>query len=160
MNDDRCLAALLRASGKTVGLAESCTGGLVAARITAVSGSSVYFNGGVVAYANQVKQLLLGVPQQVLERFGAVSAETARAMAEGARRVLDCDVALSVTGVAGPDGGTVEKPVGTVYIALADGVLCQVREYRFVGSRDEIRRDTVESTLKWLQNYLESVKNS
>lgn len=160
MSDDLRLAALLRGSGKTLGLAESCTGGLVAARITSLAGSSAYFSGGVVAYANQVKQGLLGVPELLLLQFGAVSEEVARAMAEGARQALGCDVALSVTGIAGPDGGTTAKPVGTVYIGLADGAQCQVRQYRFGGGREDVRSETVETALNWLQNYLESAKNS
>ena len=109
----------LRERGLTLATAESCTGGLVAARLTDVPGSSDVFAGGVVAYANGVKHAQLGVPDDVLAAHGAVSAETAAAMAEGARRRLGVDVAVSVTGVAGPDGGTPEKPVGLVYLHAA-----------------------------------------
>ena len=107
---------LCRERGLTLATAESCTGGLVAARLTSVPGSSDVFLGGVVSYANEVKTAALGVPEDVLAAHGAVSAETAAAMAEGARRRLDADVAVAVTGIAGPGGGSDEKPVGLVYV--------------------------------------------
>ncbi len=110
---------LLRERGLTLATAESCTGGLVAARLTAIPGSSDVFLGSVVAYANSVKTSQLGVPEELLATFGAVSAETAAAMAEGARTRLGADVAVSVTGVAGPGGGTAEKPVGLVFLHAA-----------------------------------------
>jgi len=110
---------LLKQMGLTLSLAESCTGGLIAHRITNIPGSSNYFLGGVVAYSNEAKEKIVGVPHETLLRYGAVSEESARAMAEGARRLLASDLALAVTGIAGPTGGTPEKPVGLVYIALA-----------------------------------------
>ena len=109
-------AALCRERGLTLATAESCTGGLVAARLTSVPGSSDVFLGGVVSYANEVKARALGVPEEVLREHGAVSAETAAAMAAGARARLGADVAVAVTGIAGPGGGTAEKPVGLVYL--------------------------------------------
>jgi nicotinamide-nucleotide amidase len=113
---EELVLAACRERGLTLATAESCTGGLVAARLTSVPGSSDVFIGGVVAYANEIKTAELGVPDEVLRRHGAVSAETAAAMAHGARERLGADVAVSVTGIAGPDGGTPEKPVGLVYL--------------------------------------------
>jgi nicotinamide-nucleotide amidase len=125
--------------GWTLGTAESCTGGLVAVRLTSIPGSSDVFRGGIVAYANEVKQAELGVPEALLAEVGAVSAEVAEAMARGARTRLDVDVAVSVTGIAGPDGGTDEKPVGLVYLH-AEGPSGGVgREFNFPGDRASIR---------------------
>ncbi len=121
--------------GHTVGTAESCTGGTVAARITSVAGSSAYFLGGIVSYANEVKAHLLGVPEAVLANPGAVSEPCARAMAEGARKALGVDIAVATTGIAGPDGGTARKPVGTVFIALASDAGTTVEEHHFTGDR-------------------------
>jgi nicotinamide-nucleotide amidase len=116
---EELVLSLATASGLRLATAESCTGGLVAARLTDVPGSSRSFVGGVVAYADEVKQAELDVPGELLAEHGAVSAEVAAAMAEGARRRLDADVAVAVTGIAGPDGGTPEKPVGLVYLHAA-----------------------------------------
>ena len=135
---------LLRERGLTLGTAESCTGGLVAGRLTDVPGSSDVFRGAVVAYANEVKVAELGVPEAVLAQHGAVSAETAAAMAQGARARLGVDVSVAVTGIAGPDGGTPEKPVGLVFLHAAgpDGELG--RRFDFPGDRETIRlRSTV-----------------
>lgn len=130
--------------------AESCTGGLLAKCLTDLPGSSEWFKGGVVAYHNQIKEELLKVPRQLLEGFGAVSKEVALAMANGAREVLGSQYAIATTGIAGPAGGTAEKPVGTVWIAVsssrgAEAVLLELR-----GSRDEIRVETVEKALRLL----------
>jgi len=151
---DRELAELLRASGLTLALAESCTGGLVAARITSVAGSSGWFREGAVTYSNAAKTRMLGVPSQLIEARGAVSAEVAEAMARGARAAGDCDLALSVTGIAGPDGGSAEKPVGTVFIALADRSSCRVQKYLFPGDRSRVRSLTCVTALKLLRDYL------
>lgn len=129
----------LRDRGGTLATAESCTAGLVAARLAAVPGASDVLVGGIVAYANEIKQSLLGVPAELLQAYGSVSAECARAMAEGARRATGADLAVSVTGVAGPGGGTPSKPVGLVYIHVtADGVDRGV-ERRFPGPRENVR---------------------
>jgi PncC family amidohydrolase len=119
MDLEETIGQLLLAQGLTLATAESCTGGLVAHRITNVSGSSAYYLGGVVAYSNDMKEALLGVRHETLLAHGAVSEETAREMARGARQRLGADLAVSVTGIAGPTGGTAEKPVGLVYIALS-----------------------------------------
>jgi nicotinamide-nucleotide amidase len=131
---DRC-----RALGLTLAAAESCTGGLVSARLTAVPGASDVFLGGVVAYSNEVKLRELGVPPEVLEQHGAVSAEAAEAMAEGARAALGADVAVAVTGVAGPGGGTPEKPVGLVFVTVARPQERSTQRLVFSGDREAVR---------------------
>ncbi len=142
----------LTVKGKTVAVAESCTGGLLAERLTRVPGSSRYFLGGLVAYDNQAKSRWLDVPAAVIESCGAVSGETARIMAESARRRFGADFALSVTGVAGPSGGTAEKPVGLVYMALAEaGRPAEVIEKRYPGTRDRIRLQASQSALDALR---------
>ena len=151
---DQELAALFRASGMTLALAESCTGGMVAARVTDSAGCSAWFKGAVVAYSNEVKMALLDVPAPMLAMYGAVSEPVARAMAEGARRAVGSDLALAVTGIAGPDGGTSEKPVGTVYIALADQDGCEVVRCQFDGNRAAVRQQTVETGVLMLKKRL------
>ena len=134
----------------TLATAESCTGGLAAARITSVPGSSAVFLGSVVSYANTVKQTVLGVPQAVLEKQGAVSADCAKAMAKGARALLMADVAVSITGVAGPDGGTPGKPVGLVWFGIADGGGARTERHLFSGNRTEVRRQAADHALRLL----------
>jgi nicotinamide-nucleotide amidase len=138
---------LLRAQGLTLATAESCTGGLVAARLTDVPGSSDVFVGGIVAYSNEVKAAQLGVPQAVLAEHGAVSAETAAALAQGARARLGADVAVSVTGVAGPGGGTEEKPVGLVFLHVSGPAGELGRRLDFPGDRETIRQRAAVSAL-------------
>jgi PncC family amidohydrolase len=151
---EHLLLQRLAGSGLILATAESCSGGLIAHRITNVAGSSEYFAGGVVAYSNAVKTALLGVPEDLLERYGAVSDPVARAMAEGARTRLGAAIAVSVTGIAGPGGGTPEKPVGLVYIAVSGPHGVVVRECRFSGSREEIKQQTAETALRLLVEYL------
>jgi nicotinamide-nucleotide amidase len=146
---DRC-----RELGLTLATAESCTGGLVAALLTEIPGSSDVFLGSVVAYANQVKAASLGVPEEILARHGAVSAETAAAMAAGARERLGADAAISTTGVAGPGGGTAEKPVGLVYTAVSGPMGERVDELRLPGSREEIRLRSAVLSLHSLRRLL------
>jgi PncC family amidohydrolase len=129
------LQELATRRGLTVATAESCTGGNVAHQITSISGSSAYFLGGVVSYANEVKRDVLGVPEEVLENPGAVSEPCARAMAEGVRCLMGSDLAISTTGIAGPLGGTARKPVGLVYLALATADRTTVEEHLFPGER-------------------------
>src|SRR5690606_18590742 len=125
--------------GQTITVAESCTGGLIGRRITEVAGSSAYFLEGFITYSNEAKMRTLGVPEKILKAHGAVSAETAEAMASGARRVSGADVAVSVTGIAGPDGGSDEKPVGTVFIGYADERIVRSVKFFFPGDRYLIR---------------------
>jgi len=145
---------LLREKGLTLAVAESCTGGLLGMRLTEVPGSSDYFRGGVIAYSNAVKEAVLGVPRAILEEKGAVSPECARAMAEGARRLLGADLALAITGIAGPTGGTPEKPVGLVYIALAHPGGVEVERHEFRGSRQGVRWSASEAALALLWRFL------
>ena len=139
-----------KARGMTVATAESCTGGLVAARITSVPGSSAVFLGGVVSYANAVKRDLLGVPLAVLDQVGAVSGECAEAMAAGARERLKADVAVSVTGIAGPDGGTPQKPVGLVWFGVAAAAGVRSERHQFEGGRDAVRQQACDRALALL----------
>lgn len=145
--------ALLLQRGWKVATAESCTGGLVAERITNVPGSSRVFAGSFVAYTPRTKRSMLGVRAETLDRHGAVSDETVKEMAEGARRAAGADLAVAVTGVAGPDGGTDENPVGTVYVGLAaEGVLAS-RRYKLWGSRDWIRLLSSQIALDWVRRH-------
>lgn len=135
--------------------AESCTGGGVAARVTSVSGSSEYFLGGIVAYSNDAKQALLGVSPETLATRGAVSAECAREMAEGARRAFGAEFAVSTTGIAGPGGATNRKPVGLVYIALAGPDKTSVEEFHFPGGRAVVTDAATEAALLMLWRGIE-----
>ena len=143
----RLLGQRLTASGATLATAESCTGGLIAARCTDVPGSSAWFTGGVVAYANEVKRDVLGVGPDLLAAHGAVSEPVVRAMAAGVRRLTGTRLAVAVSGVAGPGGGTPGKPVGTVWVAVADGENVQAARFRFSGDRAAVRNATVDAAL-------------
>lgn len=138
----------LRAGGWTLATAESCTGGLVAKLITDQPGSSAYFKGGVISYDNQLKQSLLGVSPDLLRSFGAVSSEVAQAMAEGARRRLEADVAVSVTGIAGPEAGGTDKPVGLVFVWVATPEASEGRRFQLAGDRWSIRAQAAAAALE------------
>jgi len=144
----------LTVGGYTLSVAESCTGGLLAQRLTDVPGSSKYFIEGVVAYANDAKTRTLGVEPMLLMEHGAVSAPVAEAMAEGLRKRAGTDYGLSITGIAGPDGGTEEKPVGTVFIALADDVRTEHRKLHLPGDRQLIRCRASQAALDLLRRRL------
>lgn len=144
----------LRARGQTVGTAESCTGGAIAAALTSVAGSSDYYVGGVVSYSNALKHKLLNVSETDMERYGAVSRPVVEQMACGALRVLGCDYAVATSGLAGPGGGTAEKPVGTVWIAVAHGDDVVSNEFRFSNVRDQNIRRTVNMSLLMLLNEM------
>ncbi|MEE9442744.1 MAG: competence/damage-inducible protein A [candidate division Zixibacteria bacterium] len=156
--DDReleeVIGQILTEKGMTLAVAESCTGGLLGARITSVPGSSNYFPGGVIAYANDVKINKLGVPRDVLERFGAVSAETAKAMASGLVKLFGADMGVSITGIAGPGGGTEEKPVGTVFIGLAAGERVHYRKFNLSLDREINRERAVATALNMVRKEL------
>lgn len=148
------IGRLLRARRLKLAAAESCTGGLVADRITDVPGSSDYFLGGVVAYDNQVKMDLLKVPPELLARYGAVSEQTVRAMAEGARCLLGADIAVSVSGVAGPGGGSPQKPVGVTWIGLAAPEGTWARHFRWSGDRRANKESSADAALQFILDYL------
>jgi PncC family amidohydrolase len=148
--EGRELAQVLRQGGLTVSVAESCTGGLVGKLITDQPGSSAYFVGGVIAYSDQVKRDQLGVSPALLERVGAVSGEVAKAMAEGARSRFGTDLAVGVTGIAGPDSDGSSKPVGLTYIAVASAHGTGAREFKFSGDRASNRRQAALQALKML----------
>lgn len=143
----RATEALRALEGKTLVTAESCTGGGIGAALTAVPGASAVFKGGIISYCNEIKNSALGVPQALLDNFGAVSAPVAEAMAAGARIALRADYAVSVTGLAGPDGDEYSNPVGTVFIGFAaEQTTC--REYHFSGNREQIRQQAICAALE------------
>jgi nicotinamide-nucleotide amidase len=158
---DQQVAALLRGSTppRTLATAESCTGGLLAARITELPGASEYFNGGFVVYSNAAKVALAGVPEELIEAHGAVSAEVARALADGARAALEADVGVGVTGVAGPGGGSEEKPVGLVWLSvtLGDGEL--TRSVRLAGARADVRDRATTVAMHLVRRLLSEVRS-
>lgn len=145
---------LLRERHATLAVAESCTGGLIASRVTDVPGASDYFLGAAVAYADEIKQAVLRVPADLLDRHGAVSAECAEAMALGARSAFSSDFSLATTGIAGPDGGTSEKPVGLVYIAVADQVGAHVEQHNWPGTREQFKRRVSQIALNMLRKRI------
>lgn len=153
------IGKLLTSQKRTLALAESCTGGLVGSRITDVAGSSTYFMGGIMAYAYEAKVNLLGVSWDTLEAHGAVSREVVLEMAKGARNALDTDIALSVSGIAGPGGGLPEKPVGTTWIGLATAEGAWARHFCWDGDRIENKKLSAEAVLQMLLDYLEGERN-
>ncbi len=153
---EELVAQLLTEQKLTISVAESCTGGLIAHRLTNVPGSSAYFMGGVVAYANEVKEQVLGVSGETLAAHGAISEEIAREMARGARRLFDTDVAISATGIAGPTGGTPQKPVGLAYVALAAQDFERCERHLFGKRRLRNKWRTSEAALEMLRQYLEA----
>jgi len=138
----------------TIGTVESATGGRIADRITNVPGSSDYFKGSVVAYSNEVKIVLLGVKKTTIENYGAVSEQTALEMARGGRKLLNVDICVSDTGIAGPSGGTPEKPLGLFHIGLATRDESLSQKHVFPGNREENKRDAAEAALNMLKQYL------
>ena len=143
----KTLVSRLAVRGWWVATAESCTGGLIGGALTSISGSSAVVRGGLIAYSNEVKMAQLGVEPAILEEFGAVSPETARAMATGCRSLFDVDLALSVTGVAGPEGGSPAKPVGLVYLGAATPEEVVTRRHIFPGDRAAVRQASVDAAL-------------
>lgn len=147
---DRLLANSLR-----LATAESCTGGWLSAELTAVAGSSQWYEGGVVSYSNAMKQRQLQVPEALIRRYGAVSESVALAMSKGVREILQTQMSVAITGIAGPDGGSIDKPVGAVWIAWSMGSDNFASEYQFTGDRREIRRQAVSEALQGLLKLLE-----
>jgi nicotinamide-nucleotide amidase len=151
---ERTVADLLISKNKTIAVAESCTGGIVSSKLTDVPGSSCYFHEGIIAYSNEAKIRLLRVPPEMIKKFGAVSPQVAEAMADGVRKSSSVDIGIAITGIAGPGGGTTEKPVGLVYLGLADGnrVICE--EHHFTGERNTIKLRASEAALKLIKRTL------
>lgn len=160
-NENTTLAGLagkaLKAKGLTVCAAESCTGGLLLSTLTDISGSSVYVAGGVVCYSNAVKQQLVGVQEATLIAYGAVSEPTAREMAAGIRKVIGADIGIGITGIAGPDGGTAEKPVGLVYIGLATAEKTLVERHIWQGDRLSNKQQSVTAALRMILQYCQEI---
>jgi len=151
---EQVVGLYLMMRGSTLAVAESCTGGLLAERITSVPGSSKYFLGAVVCYADNLKTRLVGVPDKLIKKRGAVSAEVAEAMAKGVRKQARSALALSITGIAGPEGGSPDKPVGTVFIALADSARVKSEKHRFLGDRERIRWQATQAALDLVRRRL------
>lgn len=154
---DRLAAAVLtelKSKGMTLAAAESCTGGLVSHTLTNIPGSSENFDSGFVTYSNDAKVRVLGVSEDTLEKFGAVSSQTVEEMAEGVRKVRGADLGLGISGIAGPGGGTPEKPVGLVFIAVSGPNGTKWREFGFDGNRTEIKNSSAKSVLELLNEYL------
>ena len=148
------LGRLLLSKNLTLSTAESCTGGMFGAAVTSVPGSSEWFRGGIIAYDNRIKASLLNVPEAILDTHGAVSAEVVSAMAEGAARKLNTDCAIAVSGIAGPDGGTEDKPVGLVFIGIYCKGTVKVFKNIFSGDREQVREQAVEKSIGCLVNLL------
>ncbi len=154
MRKEKVIGNMLRQKGWSISIAESCTGGLVCDRITDVLGSSDYFMGGMVNYSNRSKAKHLGVPMEDIKKYGAVSPQVARKMAQGVRKTFGTTFGLSTTGIAGPTGGSKEKPVGLVFIGLAKGKKTVVRQLNLKGSRREIKQESTNLALRFLRDFI------
>lgn len=149
---------LLRRQGLTLGVVESATGGLISHLLTNVLGSSDYYKGSVTAYNNEVKTKILGVKEDTINKYGAVSYHVAEEMAMGGRKILASDICLADTGIAGPGGATLEKPVGLFYIGLSHQVGTYSQQQDFRGNREQNKLDAAEAALGWLKEYLVGLK--
>jgi len=152
------IGALLKEKGLTLGVVESATGGLISNLITNVPGSTNYYKGSIIAYSNEVKTGLVGVPASTLREYGAVSQQVAKEMAAGGRRVLKVDICIADTGIAGPGGVTADKPMGLFYLGLADKEGAVSRRHLFKGNRRENKAEAAAAALAWLKEHLESFK--
>jgi len=151
------VGALLRRKGLTLGIVESASGGLVSHLITNAPGSSDYYKGSVTAYSNEVKIKVVGVSEETINRYGAVSAEVAEEMAQGGRKILAADICLADTGIAGPAGAAPEKPVGLFFIGLAHGERTYSQKHNFHGEREQNKKSAADAALSWLKEYLLSL---
>jgi nicotinamide-nucleotide amidase len=148
------VGALLRQKGLTLGIVESASGGLISHLITNVPGSSDYYKGSVTAYSNEAKVRVVGVKEETINQYGAVSAEVAEEMAQGGRKILAVDICLADTGIAGPSGAAPGKPVGLFFIGLCHGTKTLTRKYNFKGERGQNKQSATEAALSWLKEYL------
>ena len=153
---EKIVANKLIAKKKTIATAESCTGGLLSKRLTDIPGSSKYIKLNVITYSNKAKKKLLGIPDKILKTYGAVSSQTAALMAKGVKKLSGCDIGISITGIAGPDGGSREKPVGLVWFGLAQGDKIKTQKILFDSNlgRDEIRFLSTQFALNWLRQEI------
>lgn len=158
MSLEQEIGVLLRQKGLTLGLVESASGGLISHRITNVPGSSDYYKGSVTAYSNEVKSKVVGVSEDTINQYGAVSPQVAEEMAQGGRNILAADICLADTGIAGPSGATPGKPVGLFYIGLSHGERTYSRKHIFQGDREQNKQSAAEEALGWLKEYLLSLK--
>jgi nicotinamide-nucleotide amidase len=152
------IGSLLRQKGLTLGVVESATGGLISHRITNVAGSSDYYKGSVTAYSNEVKSGVVGVGEDTLIQYGAVSPQIAEELAEGGKLLLGADICIADTGIAGPSGATAEKPVGLFYLGLSHGEMTYSRKHQFQGDREQNKQSAAEAALNWLKDYLLEMK--
>ncbi|UCH42474.1 MAG: CinA family protein [Dehalococcoidales bacterium] len=158
MNDlAQQIGRLLRQRGMTLGVVDSATGGLISHLITNIPGSSEYYLGSITAYSNRVKVSVVGVKEDTIRRYGAVSSQVAEEMAAGGLRVLGVDICLADTGVAGPDGGTEDKPVGLFYIGLSHREVNHSRQHNFPGDRQQNKTAAASAALSWLKEYLQDL---
>lgn len=158
VEEARKLAAVLNSKHLRASAAESCTGGLIGATITSLPGSSAYFMGSCVTYSNEAKEDILGVPFGIVMEYGAVSSRVAELMAKGSVRIYHSDLAVAVTGIAGPGGATAAKPVGLVYIGVSDGKSARSERFVFPGDRSEVRGQTVVEALRMLTELAEELR--
>jgi len=153
------VGSLLRRKGLTLGIVESATGGLISHLITNVPGSSDYYRGSITAYSNEVKIKIVGVKEDTINKYGAVSYQVAEEMAQGGRKVLATDICLADTGIAGPSGATPGKPLGLFYIGLSHQAGTYSRKHNFRGNREQNKRSAAEAALGWLKEYLISLNS-
>jgi nicotinamide-nucleotide amidase len=158
MSLEQEVGALLRQKGLTLGVVESASGGLISHRITNVPGSSDYYKGSVTAYSNEVKIKVVGVREDTINRYGAVSPQVAKEMAQGGRKLLAADICLADTGIAGPSGATRGKPVGLFYIGLSHKGGTYSQKHNFHGDREQNKQSAAETALRWLKEYLITLK--
>jgi len=149
------LGRLLLEKNLSLSICESCTGGMLGSIITEIPGSSKYFKGGVIAYSNEIKNKIIGVKMETLKNFGAVSSQTAKEMAHNVKKITGSDIGISITGIAGPGGGTKTKPVGLVYIGVATGKKVRVKKNIFSGNRQQIRKKACANALRLVNQILE-----
>jgi len=152
------IGSLLRQKGLTLGVVESATGGLISHRLTNVPGSSDYYKGSVTAYSNEAKVKVVGVKAETIDQYGSVSSQVAEEMADGGRKVLAVDICLADTGIAGPSGATLGKPVGLFYLGLSHQCGAYSRKHNFQGEREQNKQSAAEAVLGWLKEYLESLE--